>query len=130
MAQDDVQSVAAALLTPHPDFVARLVRTRDAVAASSVEAARQLTAFLDRISDLSVDELGELHHETFNARLPAELGPVAVRLASRSMPAADAREALGVLTPALMRLDADRNPFAHVVRALCCLLLGHEKGVG
>jgi nitrate reductase assembly molybdenum cofactor insertion protein NarJ len=121
--RNDVQSVAAALLKPRADYLSRLAGTRDAIASRSAEGARQLTVFLDRISDLSVEELRELHDETFNRRLPAELSGTAGRLAARPATARDVRRALDVLTLALSRLDADRNPLAYVVRALCFLLL-------
>jgi nitrate reductase assembly molybdenum cofactor insertion protein NarJ len=125
--RDDVQSVAAALLKPRAGYLSRLAGTRDSLAAQSLEGAQQITAFLDRVSDLSIDELTELHEETFHRRLSADLSLTAARLAKRPVTASDAGAAIGVLTSGLSRLDADRNPFAYVVRALCCLLLARAN---
>ena len=135
MVRDDIQSVATALLKPRADYVPRLVGAREALATRSVEVARQLGVFLDRISDLSVEELRELHRETFTGPSSAELSSAAGRLAAEPASGLDARRAIGVLTSALSSLDGDRNPFAYVVRALCLLLLArvnseavHEPG--
>lgn len=120
--RDDVQSVAAALLEPRRDYVARVARVRDALANRSVEGARALTVFLDRISDLDADELRELYDETFHPRWSADLRRTASELACQRATPHEARAVLGVLTSALIRLDGDRNPFAYVVRALYCLV--------
>jgi hypothetical protein len=121
--RDDIQLVATALLKPRADYVPRLVGAREALATRSVDVARQLGVFLDRISDLNVEELRELHRETFSGPSSAELSTTAGRLVADPASGLDARRAIGVLTLALSRLDGDRNPFAYVVRALCLLLL-------
>jgi hypothetical protein len=42
----------------------------------------------------------------------------------------DAAAALLALVPLLDRLEAERNPFVYVVRALCCLLLSRVRPPG
>ena len=77
----DVQRLAAALQRPRVGYVGRIDRTRRAVAARSVEAARQLDVFLGRISDLTIEELRELYDETFRRGGPNEIGPAVQSLA-------------------------------------------------
>lgn len=98
-----MQRVAAALERPRAGYVAAIEAARRQIGDRSGEAARQLGLFVDRIGDLTRDELRELHDETFAGRTPAAT--------------------LAALAPLLDRLERDRNPFAHLVRALCCLLL-------
>jgi nitrate reductase assembly molybdenum cofactor insertion protein NarJ len=129
VARDDVQSVAAALLEPRQHYVARVARARDAVEAHSLEAARALTVFLDRIADLEPDELSELHDETFRAGWAADLRRTASALASGPASTAGTDEAIDVVTTALFRLEADRNPFAYVARALYCLLQSRVRAM-
>ena len=121
--RDEIQHLAAALERPRGRYRSALERTRTQVSARSVEAARQLDVFAGRIADLTIDELGELHEETFRRGSGRGAGGVVQRLARRHCDTRGAREALDVLAPVLVRLDADRNPFAYVVRALCCVLL-------
>ena len=83
--------------------------------------------FAERVGDLTLDELRELYNETFGAEPMARIEPLVHQLASRHSDAVDARIAVNVLAPLLDRLEADRNPFAHVVRALCCLLLSRAN---
>jgi nitrate reductase assembly molybdenum cofactor insertion protein NarJ len=122
-ARDDVQRAAAALEKPQNDYMTRLETIRRALVAGSGEAARQLEVFSDRIGDLTIEELRELYDETFQRDTLAAIGPLISRFIRRPSSRADARVALDTLAPMLDRLEADRNPFAHVVRALCCLLL-------
>jgi nitrate reductase assembly molybdenum cofactor insertion protein NarJ len=119
----DVQRLARALHRPRDGYVGRLDRTRRAVAARSAEAARQLEVFLGRVSDLTIDELHEVYDETFRHGGPNEIGPAVLRLAHAPPRPEDSRAALEALAPMLERLEADRNPFAYVVKALCCVLL-------
>src|SRR5262245_54187750 len=119
----DVLRLASALWRPQAGYVGRIDRTRKAVAERSVEAARQLDVFAGRISDLTLDELRELYDETFRDGGPNELGPAIRRLAQAPADRHEVRQALDALAPLLDRLDADRNPFAYAVRALCCALL-------
>ena len=93
------------------------------MAAGSGEVARQLGVFVDRVADLTLDELRELHDETFRGPAMTDVQSVAHQLVQHSATAAEARAAVNVLAPALERLEANRNPFAHVVLALCCTLL-------
>ena len=126
-ARDDVQRVAAALERPCAGYMERLQRARMAMTMRSGEVARQLSVFADRIGDLTLDELRELHDETFQHAALASVEPLAVQLVRRPTSCADARAAVNALAPMLDRLEADRNPFAHVVRALCCLLLARAN---
>ena len=118
-----VQCLARALQRPHAGYAEEIDVTRRAVAARSVEAARQLEAFLGRIGDLTLDELREVYDETFGPGGPDGIGPEVRRLARAPAGAGEARTALEELAPLLDRLEADRNPFAYVVKALCCALL-------
>jgi nitrate reductase assembly molybdenum cofactor insertion protein NarJ len=122
-ARDEIQHVAAALERPRPGYFLRFEHARTAVAARSGEAARQLGVFVERIADLTLDELRELHDETFGPAAMSRVLAVALALVRHPATCGDARLALNALTPMLERLEADRNPFAYVVRALCCLLL-------
>ena len=122
-ARDDVQRVAAALKRPRPGYLRGLHADAAVVSAHSGEAARQLGVFADRVGELGTAELQELHDETFGRGPAASAAPLADRLARHRARPADARAALDIFTRLLDRLDADRNPFACVVRALCCVLL-------
>lgn len=122
-AREDVQRLAAALERPRGGYVKRVQAARNAFAPHACEAARQLGAFVDRIGDLSTEELRELYDETFRRDTSTPIEALVARLARHRTDAAMAREALRELTPLLERLDTDRNPFAYVVRALCVGLL-------
>ena len=123
MVRGDVRRLASALRRPRAGYVGRIDRARKAVAGRSVEAARQLDVFLGRIADLTIDDLRELYDETFFRRGRNEIDPAVHRLAVAPAGPLEARTALEALTPLLERLEADRNPFAYVVKALCCVLL-------
>lgn len=126
-ARDDVQRVAALLARPRRGYARRVEDARAALSPQACEALRQLGMFVDRVGDLSTDELRELYDETFRRGRPTTVEPLVARLARRPTGGGDAREALRELTPLLERLDADRNPFAHVVRSLCCRLLDRSR---
>jgi nitrate reductase assembly molybdenum cofactor insertion protein NarJ len=128
-APDDIQRVATALTRPRAGHVDRLERARQGMAAGSGEVARQLGIFLDRVADLTTDELRELYDETFRETAVSDVSSLASRLVHVRTSEADARVALDVLAPALDRLEANRNPFSHVVRALCCALLAKAQHV-
>lgn len=81
--------------------------------------------FVDRVAELSTAELQELHDETFGRA--GEAPAIALRLARHRTGAVEARVALDAFTRVLDHLDADRNPFALVVRALCCVLLARAR---
>ena len=97
------------------------------MAAESGEVARQLDVFVDRVGDLTTEELRELYDETFREPALADVHVLAARLARGPATVAEARAAVNSLAPALDRLDANRNPFSHVVRALCCALLARAN---
>jgi nitrate reductase assembly molybdenum cofactor insertion protein NarJ len=122
-ARDELQRVASALERPRAGYVKRVQAARSAVAPYACEAVRQLGFFVDRIGDLSTEELRELYDETFRRDPSPRIEPLVARLTRRATDAAEAQDALRELTPLLEHLDADRNPFAYVVRALCCRLL-------
>jgi nitrate reductase assembly molybdenum cofactor insertion protein NarJ len=119
---DDIQRVAAALESPRAGYLKHLKDTQRVITKEAAEAARQLEVFIERVGDLTAEELHELHVETFRDESPAVRRTVA-RLAGTRTGGADAGAVLGLLEPLLERLEAERNPFAYVVRALCCLLL-------
>jgi nitrate reductase assembly molybdenum cofactor insertion protein NarJ len=128
--RDDVQRVAAALTRPGAGYVQRIRADATVIAARSGEAARHLGLFVERVADLTTDELRELYDETFGHGPLDDVGPLASRLASHRTGTAEARVALDAFARMLDRLEADRNPFAWVVRALCCVLLARANTPG
>src|SRR5690606_31573913 len=98
-----------------------------AVAPQSGEAARQLAVFADRVGDLATSELQELHDETFGCGRAEGAAHEAMRLARQRVGPGEVRTSLDLFAPLLERLDAERNPFAFVVRALCCVLLARTR---
>ena len=87
---DDIQRVAAALGRPGSRYLRRLDEARQTVASRSMEASRQLEVFLDRVGDLTADELRELYAETFRGEASA-VRRLLVRLATDS----DRRRGIG-----------------------------------
>jgi nitrate reductase assembly molybdenum cofactor insertion protein NarJ len=118
---DDIQRVALALESPGAGYLQHLKETQRSI-AQAVEAARQLEVFIERVGDLTGEELCELHVETFRGESPV-VRRIHERLARGRIAGRDAAAAVSGLEPLLVRLDAERNPFAYVVRSLCCLLL-------
>lgn len=127
-ARDDIQEVAAALMRPRSGYVARLEQAQRAIHARSGEASNQLGLFVERIADLTLEELCELHDETY--RGDVTIGPLVDRLVHERTGSAAADEALATLAPLLDRLESERNPYVCVLRALCCLLLLRVKRSG
>ena len=123
---DDIQRVAAVLKKPRAWYLRRLDEARNTIASRSVEASRQLDVFVDRVGDLTAEELRELYDETFRRETSA-VQRLLVRLARTPTDGAESGAAVAVLGPLLQRLEAERNPFAYVVRSLCCLLLLRVK---
>jgi nitrate reductase assembly molybdenum cofactor insertion protein NarJ len=119
---DDIQRVAAALDGPCDGYLQRLDEARNVMASRAVEASRQLEVFVDRVGDLTAEELGELYTETFRDETSA-VRRLLVHLARVRTDGAEGGAAVTALGPLLERLDAERNPFAYVIRSLCCLLL-------
>jgi nitrate reductase assembly molybdenum cofactor insertion protein NarJ len=126
-ARDDVQRVAATLRRPGVGYVKRVRAHAAAVAVQSGEAARQLALFAERVADLTTPELQELHDETFGRGRAHGAAREALRLARHRSNPGDVRASLDLFAPLLERLDAERNPFAFVVRALCCVLLARTR---
>ena len=122
-APDDIQRIAATLERPRPGYARVLERARIPSTPQPGEARRRIDLFADRVRDLTLPELIELYDETFRRGRLAGVEPMASYLARRPVDPAGAREALNVLTPALERLEADRNPFSYIVKDLCCVLL-------
>ena len=129
-ARDDVRRLAAVLRRPGTSDVASLRNAQQAMTKASGEAARQLGVFVERVADLTADELRELHDETFATGRLAGVLPVVERLIRGSGSSAERDAGLDALAPALECLEADRNPYAYVVRALCCALLARASGAG
>ena len=119
---DDIQRVAALLLRPRPTYLRRLDEALKMLARRSIEVSRELEIFADRVGDLTAEELRELYDETFRHEDPAILRTLG-RLARTRTDDAAAGTAVSAVKPLLARLDAERNPLAHVVRSLCWLLL-------
>jgi hypothetical protein len=120
---DDIQRIAATLERPGQGYVRRVQRALIASSAHSGEPRRRVESFLERVADLTLQELTELYDETFrHGRLPA-IEPLAACLVRRRIDADGARAALNVLAPALERLERERNPFSYLVKDLCCALL-------
>ena len=119
---DDIQRVAAMLQRPRPGYLRRLNAARQMMAAGAGDVSRQLEIFADRVGDLTADELRELHDETFHNE-GSDIRRLLGRLARTRTDGGAAGAAVSALEPLLARLDAERNPLAHVVRSLCFLLL-------
>ena len=126
-ARDDVQRVAAVLVRPHAGYLKRVRANAAAIAPRAGEAARQLGLFADRVGELSTAELQELYDETFARGGGVDAAPVALRMARHRTDPEEARVALDTCARLLEQLDADRNPFALVARALCCVLLSRAS---
>ena len=123
---DDIQRVAAVLERPRTEYLRCLDEVRNIIASRSVEASRQLEVFVDRVGDLTAEELGELYDETFRRETSA-VQRLLEGLARTPTDGAESSAAVAALGPLLERLEAERNPFAYVVRSLCCLLLLRVK---
>jgi nitrate reductase assembly molybdenum cofactor insertion protein NarJ len=121
-AGNDIQRVASALERPRTGYVKRLERAQRALAGRSGTASGQLGVFIDRIADLTIEELCELYDETFRAD-EATIGPLVERLVHGWVGSVEAGAALTTLSPLLDRLESERNPYACAVRSLSDLLL-------
>jgi hypothetical protein len=121
-AADDIARVAAALQRPRAGYLRRLDEARRLMTPRSGEASRQLEIFAERVGDLTAEELRELYDETFRGEAPA-VRRLLGRLVRTGTDGPGADAAVNALEPLLERLDAERNPLAHVVRSLCFLLL-------
>lgn len=128
-AKDDIQRVAAVLERPRPGYVKRLEQSQKALAADSGDASRQLGVFIDRIAGLTLEELCELYDETFLVD-EATIKPLVGRLVRDRTGCLEASAALTTLAPWLDRLEAERNPHAYVMRALCSVLIHRSRKPG
>ena len=114
--------LALLLARPGPGYRRQLAAAARALESVGGEVARQFGEFVRRVSDLSLDELTELYDETFPHGCPLDVAALTRPATTPSLPS-EAREALDVAILMLERLERARNPFAWLVRALCCLLL-------
>ena len=114
--------LALLLARPGPGYRRQLAAAARAFESVGGEGARQFGEFVRRVSDLSLDELTELYDETFPHGCPLDVAALTRPATTPSLPS-EAREALDVAILMLERLERARNPFAWLVRALCCLLL-------
>lgn len=121
LAADALHQVAMVLTRPGADYLSLIENIRSAIASQSIDVARHLEVFIRRIQDLSPDELVELYDETFRGDL-ASARELAATLATGSLANEEIVSLAKVLTVLLKRLEADRNPFAVPVRALCLSL--------
>jgi nitrate reductase assembly molybdenum cofactor insertion protein NarJ len=121
-ATDDLARLAAAMVRPGEGYLDRIDQLREALAGRHGEASRQLGAFAARLAGLSVDELQELFDETFDGRPARAL----IALSRQLIQAPDRVRVLDVLLTIdylLPALEADRNPFVYLFKAICCVLL-------
>ena len=121
LAADALHQLAMVLTPPGADYLSLIEGIRSATAPESIDVARHLEVFIRRIQDLSPDELIELYDETFSRDL-TRVRELASTLATRPLAGEEIVAVSKVLTALLERLEADRNPFAVPVRALCLLL--------
>lgn len=117
--------LAALISPPLPDYLESLDRVRAAVAtadlASGGEAVRHFGRFLERVRDLDAEELAELYSVSFTPANAESLQRAAGDLRRSGCGACP--RVLPVLEELLTPLEIDRNPFAGLFKALCCLLL-------
>jgi nitrate reductase assembly molybdenum cofactor insertion protein NarJ len=114
--------LALLLVRPGSGYRRQLAAAGRAFESVGGEGARQFGEFVRRVSDLSLDEFKELYDETFPHGCPLDVAALTQPATTPSLPS-EAREALDIAILMLERLEHARNPFAWLVRALCCLLL-------
>lgn len=121
-AKHDFEQLATVMIRPDDGYLDRVEALRESLVSRHGEAARQLGAFSARLAGMSIDELQELFDETFDARAAGAVHALGNLLAH----VGDAVSVLDVL-PTLERLlpalEADRNPFVYLFKAVCCLIL-------
>ncbi len=110
------------MVRPDDRYLDRVDAIRDALADRQGEAARQLGVFATRLAGLSAEELQELFDETFDRDRAAALGALAARFAEGRGEAAGL-DSLVFIEHLLPALEADRNPFVYLFKAVCCLVL-------
>lgn len=123
------QLLASLFACPTPAYRGRLETCIATLGGEHVQVAEQVQRFADLLADLSDPELVELHTQTFvgDGDSGEALAAMLDELAQAS-PSAGRLYARIVLLPELehhlARLEYDRNPFAYLARAACCLLIG------
>jgi nitrate reductase assembly molybdenum cofactor insertion protein NarJ len=121
-ATDALQQIAAVMVRPDDGYLDRVDALRDALANRQGEAARQLGVFATRLAGLSVEELQEVFDETFDRDRASGLAHLAAQFAEGRGEAA-ALDSLVFIEHLLPALEADRNPFVYLCKAVCCLVL-------
>jgi nitrate reductase assembly molybdenum cofactor insertion protein NarJ len=116
----DLRLLRPLVVSPGPHYGADLERARAEATRHHLEAARHLGLFDERLRDLAPDELEELYRETFS---PAEQAALAGAAGAMAGSPASAEAALAVLERLLPRLSVERNPYAPLFKAICCLLI-------
>ena len=117
----DPALIGALLRPPDQGYLARIDRARHEATAVSLDAARHFGAFAERVHELDEAEFEELFRESF---APADA--VALRRAAEQIDRGGwlaRHDVLPILGRLLAPLDAARNPFAVLFKAICMLLL-------
>jgi hypothetical protein len=104
--RDDVQHVAALLARPRSGYARRVEAAQSALSPQACEALRQLGMFVDRVGDLSTDELRELYDETFRRGRPATT--------TRAKPCSSSRRCSSAWTRTAILLPTSSAPSAVV----------------
>jgi nitrate reductase assembly molybdenum cofactor insertion protein NarJ len=121
-AMHDFEQLATVMVRPDDGYLDRVEALRESLATRHGEAARQLGAFTARLAGLSVDELQELFDETFDARAAAAVSALGHYLAHAGG-TVTVLDVLPMVERLLPALEADRNPFVYLFKAVCCLVL-------
>jgi len=122
-ATEDLERLAAVMVRPDEGYLGRIEQMRDALVSRQGEASRQLGVFASRLAGLSVEELQELFDETFDHRAATTLIALAGQLSQTQADRVPVLDVLVTIERLLPALEADRNPFAYLFKAICCLLL-------
>jgi hypothetical protein len=122
----DAAALAGLMSPPMPGYLGLIDRMRAGPplangAPGGSDATRHFGQFADRVQDLDDDELKELYEVSF---VPADA--LALRHAAHQVRQHGCQAcpyALPVLQRLLAPLEAARNPFAPLFKALCCVML-------
>jgi len=113
----DVDLLAALLRPPDERYLALVERARLEAVPASPEAARHFQHFAERVRALDEPELEELYRESFVPADAVALRHAADQMRQSGCPACG--RALPVLERLLGPLEAARNPFAVLFKAIC-----------